>query len=544
MNQLIKIFKALTLAQRIGIAAAVIALIAGLVSFVKWRHESDFRPLFTGMPAEDAAAIVQKLKESGTEHRLAENGSSVLVPAAKLDELRLEMAAAGLPRTGRIGFELFDKANLGVTDFTEHVNYRRALEGELERTIRSLNEVEQARIHITFPKESVFLDSREPAKASVLLSLHAGARLHESNVVAITNLVASSVEGLGPEFVSVVDMRGNLLSRPKKSSPADPSDSDDTALEYKHALERDLSTKVVSTLTPLLGEDHFRVGISADCDFSTSELTDETYDPTRSVMTNSQKSEDLASKPDSAGVPGTSSNLPRPTSRPTSAGSSVSRRTENIAYETSRSVRQVKIPRGVLKRLSASILLDQETHWEGKGANAKRVLSPVTPEKIKAIHDLVAGVIGFSAPRGDQLVIQSLAFEQNLQDEIPAPTAVKPLGQTDEIHRLLKNPTILISAGVTILLVVGLLLFLLTRKKQPEIIHKAANPALAEAEKNDTKELPAQTHKALPQSEETLKIADAAAQMESLRQAVRTSVERDPAMAAGVLRNWIAEADS
>ncbi len=236
MDQLQKIFKSLSIGQRIGILAAVLLLVGGITSFVRWRHESDFRPLFSGMPAEDASAIVQKLKESGVEHRISDSGTSVLVPAAKVDELRLEMAGAGLPRSGRIGFELFDKTNLGITDFTEHVNYRRALEGELERSVRSLNEVEQARIHISFPKESVFLDAREPAKASVLLNLKPGARLSEPNVVAITNLVASAVEGLSPEYVSVVDMRGNLLSRPKKSSAdVDPSDA---ALEYKHQLEK------------------------------------------------------------------------------------------------------------------------------------------------------------------------------------------------------------------------------------------------------------------------------------------------------------------
>src|SRR5262249_55088698 len=154
----------------------------------------------------------------------------------------------GLPRSGRIGFELFDKTNLGITDFTEHVNYRRALEGELERSVCSLNEVEQTRIHISFPQDSLFLHSREPGKTSVLITLRPGARLSTSNVLAITNLVASAVEGLSPEFVSVVDMRGNLLSRPKKST-SDPADESDAALEYKHQLEKDLFAKVESTLT-------------------------------------------------------------------------------------------------------------------------------------------------------------------------------------------------------------------------------------------------------------------------------------------------------
>jgi flagellar M-ring protein FliF len=455
MDQLQKIFKSLSVGQRIGIPIAAFLVIAGLTSFVRWRHESDFKPLFSGMPAEDAAAIVQKLKESGVEHRLADSGTSVLVPAAKVDELRLEMAAAGLPRSGRIGFELFDKTNLGITDFTEHVNYRRALEGELERSIRSLSEVEQARVHISFPKDSVFLDAREPAKASVLLTLRPAARVSDSNVQAITNLVASAVEGLNPEFVSVVDMRGTLLSRPKRSTP-DSGDGSDATLEYRHQLEKDLVAKIQSTLTPLLGEDHFRVGVYADCDFSISEQTEETFDPTRSVMTNSQKSEDISSRPDSSGVPGTPSNSPRPVSRPAISGASISRRTENNSYETSRTVRQVKVPRGIIKRLSASILIDNETHWRGTGPKAKRVTVPPDPARIQAIHEIVAGIIGFSSTRGDQLIVQSLPFQQNVTDE-PGSDVPTPVAQQQDWRKLLRDPKMLGGVGAGIVALLGLL---------------------------------------------------------------------------------------
>ncbi|MGB9456905.1 MAG: flagellar basal-body MS-ring/collar protein FliF [Bryobacteraceae bacterium] len=170
-----KIFANLTLRQRVTIGLMLVAVAAGLYALVHWQKEADFKPLFTDLAPEDAGAIVQKLKESGVEYRLPESGGTVLVPSARLAELRLTMATQGLPRSGRIGFELFDKANLGATEFTEHVNYGRALEGELERSIICLAEVEQARVHITFPKESVFLDSQEPAKASVLVKIRPGA---------------------------------------------------------------------------------------------------------------------------------------------------------------------------------------------------------------------------------------------------------------------------------------------------------------------------------------------------------------------------------
>src|SRR4051794_17906457 len=185
-----KILANLSTRQRITILAVAIAIGAGLYSLVQWKKEADFRPLFTGLTAEDAAGIVQKLKESGAEYRLPEGGGAVLVPSSRLAELRLTMAAIGLPKSGRIGFELFDKVNLGATEFTEHINYRRALEGELERTMMTLAEVETARVHLTFPKDSVFLEAQQPAKASVLVRVKPGAHLSAQNVAAINHLVA------------------------------------------------------------------------------------------------------------------------------------------------------------------------------------------------------------------------------------------------------------------------------------------------------------------------------------------------------------------
>src|SRR5271165_974060 len=200
-----KILANIPVRQRIIMAVILAAAASGIYLLVQHQREGDFRPLFTGVAPEDASAIVQKLKEAGVDYRLPAEGGVVLVPSARLAELRINMAAAGLPKTGRIGFELFDKTNLGATEFTEHINYRRALEGELERSVMSLAEVEQARVHLTFPKDSVFLDAQQPAKASVLVKIRPHAQLGAGNVVAITNLVASAVEGLAPGAVAVLD---------------------------------------------------------------------------------------------------------------------------------------------------------------------------------------------------------------------------------------------------------------------------------------------------------------------------------------------------
>src|SRR5580704_1417105 len=246
------------------IAAVLVAF--GVYALVNWERERDFRPLYTSLSPEDASVVVQKLKESATPFRLANSGTTISVPEEKVAELRLEMAGAGVPKSGRIGFEIFDKTNFGMTDFAEHVNYRRALEGELERSVMTVAEIEQARVHISLPQESVFLEARQPAKASVLIKTHPGVALPESAIPAITNLVASAVEGLSPEMVSVLDMRGNLLNRPKSGNQSgSQSASSDSALEYRHRVEQDLTTKVNSTLEPLVGAGRFRAAVSAEC---------------------------------------------------------------------------------------------------------------------------------------------------------------------------------------------------------------------------------------------------------------------------------------
>lgn len=544
MDQLRKLITALSLKQRVGIVAAAILTIAGVVSFVHWRHEQSFHPLFTGMSQDDAAAIVQKLKESGVEYRLTDNGGAVLAPGDKIDELRLEMAGAGLPRTGRIGFELFDKTNIGITDFAERVNYRRALEGELERSVRVLNEVEQARVHITFPKDSVFLDSREPAKASVLVTLRPGKRLSDQNVLAITNLVASAVEGLSPEFVSVVDMQGNLLSRPKRTT-LDGGDNSDATLDYKRQIEKDLMAKVESTLGPLLGDGRFRVGMSVDCDLTTTEQTDEMFDPTKSVMVTSQKSEDLAGASQAgAGVPGTASNLPRPPVQTVGSGSGMSRRTENAAYESSRIVRQVKTPRGAIKRISASVLVDEPSVWQGNRNRRKRVPSPLSPEKLKAIHDIVAGVIGLDPARGDQLVLESLPFESDMDTGMPAADSEQSTNNVKALKDLWQDRRVLVGGGALILLALVAIVFAFVRRAKRRALAKANAMEMSK----ETALASAEQAPALPpgdSSEEShtslFQLAAGDQTLNKHRKDLVEVVAKDPVLAAGVLRGWLDE---
>src|SRR5271169_5240261 len=202
MEQIKRLIATLSIRQRWTILIVGILAAAGFYGLAHWETEAGFRPLYNSLAPEDAAVVVQKLKESSTPYRISSNGATVSVPEEKVAELRLEMAGAGVPKSGRIGFEIFDKTNFGMTDFAEHVNYRRALEGELERSVMAVGEIEQARVHISLPQESVFIETRQPAKASVLIKIRPGATLPDTAIPAVTNLVASAVEGLAPENVS------------------------------------------------------------------------------------------------------------------------------------------------------------------------------------------------------------------------------------------------------------------------------------------------------------------------------------------------------
>jgi flagellar M-ring protein FliF len=577
-----KLLASLTLRQKIAIGAALLTVAGAVAWLVRWNREKDFRPLFTNLSAEDAGAIVTKLKEGGVEYRLPESGGVVLVPSAKIAEQRLAMAAAGIPKSGRIGFELFDKTNFGVTDFTEHVNYRRALEGELERSVMALAEVEQARVHLTFPKDSVFLDSQQPAKASVLIKLRSQARLSPRNVLAINHLIASAVEGLSPDAVSVLDMNGNLLGKPR-SAEDEASGLSDATLEYRQRIEAQLLAKINAALTPLLGEGRFHAGVSVECDFSAGEQSEEAFDPARSVMLSSQRVEDSLSSTSTSGVPGTASTLPRPNSRPSGGVSGgAARVTENITYQPTRTVKRTKLPSGSIKKMSVAVLIDQDLAWEKDRTGYKRVLTPPSPEKLKVIKEMVTGVAGLDGQR-DQISVDSLPFESTLRKPAPVdPAAPKsapagaPQGRFAWPPQLTRQQWMIAGgAGAAVLLLAVGGFFFLRKKKRKKAKKAASGAALAASElpagapaaaaalpgaaapgqaltPGDTFEQKveaqlAQRNQAQLEAEEralsALKLPVITKTAEVLAKHLRETFKKDPEVPANVLRTWIREED-
>jgi len=562
------ILNSLSRVQQVSLVVAAVLVAGAIFGTMRWNRERDFKPLYTGVAAEDAGAVVAKLKEGAAEYRVTDGGATILVPSGKVAETRLQMAALGLPKTGRIGYELFDKTNFGATDFTEQVNYHRALEGELERSVMALSSVEQARVHLTLPKASLFLESRQAAKASVMVKLRPGAKLSPQNILAVTNLVASAVEGLTPDGVSLLDMQGNLLSRPRLGT-GDSLEVSDAALDYRQRVEKDLLAKINLSLEPVLGPDKFRTSVSVDCDFTSGEQSEETYDPNRSVMSTSQKTEDIAGGSLANGVPGTASNLPRPTSRPGSSGTGTTRRTESINYQTSRLVRHTKLPQGAVKRMSIAVLVDQTVRWEGLGLKAKRIIDPPAPEKLKTIHDIVAGIAGFQQERGDQLIVETLPFESTLSITPPpapealpsAPETPRPTNYQNWLPLFMRKPHMLIYLGVG----VGLLFALATiaairmRRKKAQraaALEKALHASRSAATvpegtpaENLRKQLEEKIaeHSTLREKQEAdalsaLKLPQVKTQKtEVLTKHLSSETKKDPQAMAHILRAWLNE---
>jgi flagellar M-ring protein FliF len=559
MNQFSLLWKKLSWSQRIWIVAAAIGVIGGLAGLNHWNQERDFKPLLSGLAAEDAGTVTAKLRELGVEYRLDDNSSTILVPSDKVAEARLQLASAGLPKSGRIGFELFDKTNFGASEFAEQVNYHRAIEGELERSVMSIREVEQARVHITMAKDSLYSEQREPAKASVLVKLRSATPLSQPNVAAICQLTASAVPGLSADQVSLVDTNGNLLNRARPGG-AGGDDGSEAALDYRKGIEKDMQNKIAQTLDPLLGADHFRSGVSAEVDLTSSDQSEELYDPQKSVMATSQTSEDGPALAAASGVPGTASNLPNPTSKPSTGATNYARRTDNVTYQNSRVVKHTRLPQGTVKRLSLSILVDHSLRWE----NAKKILEPPSAEKLKVIRDLVAAATGLNMERGDQLVVEAFPFEATLMAEpltMIAPgagPAQAPSNLPLWLQKLAGQKNFAIIAGIggaAALVLAGGLMMALRRNSRKKTIAveaaialeagktKALGPTPQEIERQLQEHLAEQSaEKARQEAETLMKLklpAVSTKKAEVLAKHIVAEAKKDPTAMAQVVRTWL-----
>ena len=439
LEQLKSFTSKFTLTQLIALAVTFVLVVGLVAGSAWWLNKGDYVLLFDDMDADSAAQVVTRLKSMKVPYQLDAGGRAIRVRSESVDELRLDLSSQGLPASGRIGFEIFDRTQFGATEFLEQVNYRRALEGEIARTIATIGEVSSARVHIAMGKDSLFGESR-PAKASVVLKLRGQRPLAASSIAGISNLVAASVEGLRPESVVIVDSYGRPLARPSEDD-SDPLGA--AQLERQQRLERDLSTRVIALLEPVVGADRVRVNVALKLNPHTSEETEERYDP-NTVVRSRQISSDQANLPAALGqVAGVRSNLPPQPSDPKTPAAAVpgagsSRTAETTNYEVSKTTRHVVRPPGEVARLSVAVILDDDQQpKKEKDGSVKHVRVPREREELQKIHGLVAAAVGFDMMRGDQLTVENVSFDEPPVDQEAAPSIfVRFAPQITELGRL------------------------------------------------------------------------------------------------------------
>lgn len=422
-EQLRKAFEAMTVTQRVSVGALSLTVILALAGLGFWASSERMDVLFSNLPAQDANRIVEDLRKQQVTYELSSDQRTVMVPASRVGELRLKFAGDGLPRGEAIGFEKLETPSLTSDEFGRKVMYRRALESTLAQTIKSLQQVSEATVHITPSNDSPFATEKEDAKASVLLKLKGSRMLPEENTQAIVNLVAASVEGLKPEHVVVIDQNSRILSRTGRDPMVGASDS-------QKKLQRDeedhLVRRVTDLLEPVVGLGKVKATAHVDLDFDKVKVQEERFDPQGQVERSVQQKEEKSSKKDgSAGVPGTASNVAPANAAAGGGGTETSDKKETTTnYEITKTQRLVEQAPGSIKRLSLAVVVDHATQWD-KDAKGEAVAktSPRSPEELKKLRDQVASAVGIQEKRGDMLTIENIAFAA------PAPPEKVPMWQ-------------------------------------------------------------------------------------------------------------------
>lgn len=426
-------FSQFSINQRMIILLALAGSVAGLIALALWTQQPDMQVLFTNLNGEDAAAIIDKLKETKVPYETTGGGATVLVPSAQVHDLRLQLATQGLPHGGGVGYEIFDRTSIGMSEFVQKLNYRRALQGELARTIAQMPEVERARVHLAMPERRLFANEQDKARASVILALRNGQALTKSQVQGVIHLVSSSVEGLQARDVTIVDGHGRLLS--STVAEDETAGLTNSQLEYQRNIEKDIETRIQTMLERIVGINKAVVRVSSLVDFRKIETTEERYDPNSQVARSEQRGQEKSSGVNgvSGGIPGVQSNVPPGTDQEPAQSSSNNSVTKNetVNYEISRTVSKIVEPVGAIKKLSVAVLVDgtYAAAQVGDGASADsaaaesaRKYTPRSEEDLKRIEEIVKKAMGFSAERQDQVQVVNVQFGLG-PDELPTSAA-------------------------------------------------------------------------------------------------------------------------
>jgi flagellar M-ring protein FliF len=505
-------FRNLDAARRNRLLAAIAIVVACFGGLLWYASRPDWRTLYAGLDPDDARQVSQQLTTAGIQFDVSPDGSTVRVPAQTLDKARLATTAKGGPKSGRMGFELFDNPNWMGSEFDEKVNYQRALEGELEHTIATLASVQSARVHLVLPHDSLFSSDQREAKASVVLRLR-HRTLSSDEAEAVANLVASAVDGLGPENVVLVDAAGGGLLGRRGA---------DAALESR---EQEMAAKLVETLEPVAGPGNVRASVNLDYDPNSADELDETYDPAQTATLSMQRNEQNSGQPVASGIPGTASNAPnvKPPLYPAQNANQQNVKQESATYGVSKKTRHSIEAAGRVRRLTAAVLIN----YRRTGDGAQTRWQPRTPDEMKQLNDLAQLSIGFDASRGDQVTVAELAFDGDVAP--PEPTRVqRVLVGAARWESLLRYGTILGALLLFLLLVARPVVRALTSAPARPAGTNTAVPLRVQAESQAA---------ALPP--ERQKIQQQKAHAQNVFEQVAESVRSDPAQSTRLLESWI-----
>ncbi|MCX2863829.1 flagellar basal-body MS-ring/collar protein FliF [Paucibacter sp. PLA-PC-4] len=528
---------ALPMRSKLSLGVGLAALAGVVLAMTLWSGQGDYRPVFTGLSDKDGGAVIAQLATLNVPYR-HEPGGTILVPANQVYDVRMKLASAGLPKGSTVGFELMDKTSIGQTQFNERLNFQRALEGELTRTITALNDVADARVHLAMPQQNGFFREQQKPSASVMLTLRGGRTLDRAQVAGIVHLVSASVPELNPKAVSVLDHTGALLSNAGDNG----SGLDSQQLQYKQQIEANYNKRIYELLEPVVGRENLRATVTADVDFSQVESTAEEYKPNQganaqaSVRSNQTQESINATPALPTGVPGAATNQPPvPATAPINGqaaplqtaqggtnGQQSTRREAVTNYELDKTVRVTRNATGTVRRLNAAVVINHRQVTDAKGKTSSQ---PVSAEELTKLNELVREAMGFSQDRGDSIKVVSAPFMDNKPEVVDVPLWKQPW-----LLDLLRTAAV----PLALVLVALIAVFGLVR---PAI--RAANPPPAEAKTDEAGQLNAMVddQHELP-GMGGLPALEAPVSNDKLERA-RQLARDNPVAVANIMRSWI-----
>lgn len=533
---------------KIPLIIAGAAAISIIVALLLWFRSPDYRVLLSNLSAKDGGDIVGQLTQMNVPYQIADNGSAILVPADKVHELRLKLAQSGLPKGGNTGFELLDKEQFGISQFSEQINYQRALEGELSRTIESLSPVQSARVHLAIPKPTLFVREQKLPTASVTVGLLPGRMLDEGQISAIVHMVSSSVTGLTAANVIIVDQTGRLLTNNDNSQQS----ANSAQIKMTKEMEAHLKERIEDILSPLVGRANIHAQVTAQMDFSKVEQTSEEYKPNQTpdaaAVRSRQNSESLQnSNGGPSGVPGALSNQPASapsapieankestdgkTAGNTRNGTLNTQRDETTNYEVDRKISHTQRQIGVVDRLSVAVIVNYQSQEGEKGPEMK----PLPPEMLQQIDALTREAMGYSAQRGDSINITNSLFT----DDTPVVEEPSLLNNPQVIGQALDYGKILLIALIAwFMWRFGIkpqwVKYRKTQQAQIDAEISIANASQVKApfvvEEEISEDMDEKTRRRLTRQRVSAEIQS---------QRIREMAEKDPQVVAMVIRQWL-----